>query len=129
MKKIDLYLGTLILILIGVSIVGCAEIEYTTEPTKAPTKTEQIKILEHKMTFNELGNLIIAGVAQNVGEKQISYAEIRVRFYDKDDVLLGTSLDNINDVDPGQKWKFEVMYLGLDIHNVDHYDIGIGTTW
>ena len=91
--------------------------------------TEPLTILNHEMTYGEYGNLIIKGIAENTARRQLSYAEIRVKFYDKNDLLIDTSLDNINDLNAGEKWKFEVMYLGMDDSEVDRYDIAIGTIW
>lgn len=110
------------------------EIEYqsgdnTTEQESKPTKTEYLKILDHKLEYGEFGNLMVVGIAENVAGRQLTYAEIRVKFYDKDNVLIGTSFDNINDLGAGEKWKFEVMYLSLDIYEVNRYEIAVGTTW
>jgi len=110
-------------------LTGCVETEYSPGSSSSTPQIEQTKILDDKLTYGEFGNLIVTGTAQNVGEDRLSYAEIKARFYDKDDVIISTSFDNINDVDPGQKWKFEIMYFGTDTYNVDHYDIGIGSIW
>jgi hypothetical protein len=91
--------------------------------------TESLQILEHHQEYGEYGNLIITGTAKNIGNKQLSYAEVRVKFYDKDDSLISNSLDNVNDLDAGETWKFEVVYLGLDTYNVDRYEIAVGSTW
>jgi len=91
--------------------------------------TEPLIILNHQKEYGEFGNLVITGTAENVGGKQLSYAEIRVKFYDEDNSLIDTSLDNINDLGAQEKWKFEVMYLGMDNYKVDRYEIGIGTVW
>ncbi|ODS36684.1 MAG: hypothetical protein A7315_14010 [Candidatus Altiarchaeales archaeon WOR_SM1_79] len=139
MEKQQFYLGFVSALLVAVIFIsGCTtETEYqpgTPSGGEKQTETksaseEKIKILDHEMVRGEFGNLMVVGTAENVGDKQLSYAEIRVRFYDKDDVLLETFMDNINDVGPGQKWRFEVMYPGMDTQKVDHYDIGVGTVW
>jgi len=91
--------------------------------------TEPLAILEHNMNYGDYGNLIVSGIAENTGNKRLSYAEIDVKFYDKEGILIDTSFDNINDLDSGEKWKFEVMYFGLDTYEVDSYAISVGTTW
>lgn len=121
-----LLLGLIAIVLIA----GCtSETEYGTGQAIAGEPTEKIEILDHKMEYGEYGSLMVTGTAKNVGDKQLSYAEIRVRFYDKDDSLLSTSFDNINDLDAGQTWKFKVLYFSMDVEEVDHYDIGVGTVW
>ena len=37
------------------------------------------------------------------------------------------SPDNINDLGPGEAWNFKVMYLGMDVEDVDSYKIAIGS--
>lgn len=126
--------GFLIIVGIFGSLSNPSETTYETgsaiKNEETPTKTsEPLTILNHEMTYGEYGNLIITGLAENTVGKQLSYTEIRVKFYDNEDVLIGTSLDNINDLDAGEKWRFEVMYLGLDDYDVDSYEIGVGSTW
>jgi len=43
--------------------------------------------------------------------------------------LLDTSLTNINNLAAGEKWKFSVMYLGIDSYNVGNYSLSIGSSW
>lgn len=57
----------------------------------------------------------------------LSYAEVRVKFCDKEGTLLDTSPDDINDLGPGEAWNFEVMYLGMDAEDVDSYKIAVGS--
>lgn len=133
------------LFLIGISflviafISGCSQTEYQQgtpnnqeQDTNTPTTSasaEKIQIIDHQMETGQYGNIKIVGTAKNVAGKQLSYVEIRVRFYDKDNVLLETFMDNINDVGIDQTWAFEVMYPSIDTSKVDHYDIGVGTVF
>jgi hypothetical protein len=90
---------------------------------------EKIEILEHELVYGEYGNLMVQGVAKNTAGKKLAYAEIDVKFYDKEGILIGTSLDNINNIEDGEKWRFEVMYFDMDTSDVDSYKISIGTIW
>jgi len=96
-------------------------------PSAQQSSGQQIQILNHVLEKTDYGTVQVTGTAKNVAGKQLSYVEIRVKFYDKNNVLLDTFFDNINDLDPDQTWKFEVIYPGLDSGEVDHYDIGVGT--
>jgi len=114
----------------GASIADQEQTQTTPTSSTPTTKTtEKIEIIDHKMEYGEYGNLMVTGTAKNVGNSQLSYAEIRVKFYDKDNNLLETFMDNVNDLDAGQTWKFKVLYPSMNVENVDHYDIGVGTTY
>jgi len=103
--------------------------EKQSEQYTAPSNTPPLEILSHNMDYNEYGNLIITGIAKNTKNRELSYAQIDVKFYDNEGNVISNSLDNINNLGAGETWKFEVMYLGLDTYNVGSYDISVGTTW
>ena len=90
---------------------------------------KKIEILEHELTYGNFGNLMVVGVAENTAGKELSYAQIDVKFYDGDGILIGNSLDNVNNLENGEKWRFEVMYLDIDSYEVDSYKISVGTVW
>ena len=107
-------------------VIGCINSpEYGTSNTM--TGSSDLVILEHNPTTGDYGNLIVAGTAENTGSSSLIYAEIRVKFYDKNGALDSTSIDNINDLGPGEKWNFKVMYFGTSSGNVDNYKIAIGS--
>lgn len=106
---------------------GCVEEPKYEEGAGTPTESKNLEILDHHRETGEFGNLIIKGTAKNIGSSSLSYAEVRVKFYDKEGTLLDTSLDNINDLGPGETWNFKVMYLGTDTENVDSYKIAVGS--
>ncbi len=110
-------------------IINEGETENQNTPEINEKSTEPLTILEHNMDYGEYGNLIVSGIAENTGNKRLSYAEIDVKFYDKEKILIDTSFDNINDLNSGEKWKFEVMYFGLDDYTIDSYAISVGTIW
>lgn len=87
---------------------------------------ENIKILSHELSSD--GNeyfttYTVEGTAKNTGDTRVNYAQIDVRFYDTNDVLIGNGMDNAADIDPSVTFKFSVMYLGDD--EIDDYDISI----
>ncbi len=90
---------------------------------------EKLIILNHKQTYSDYGNLIISGSAKNTAGRELGYCSIDVKFYDFDNAVIGTSLDNINDLGEDETWKFEVYYLGTDTENVNSYKIEVGSCW
>lgn len=108
---------------------GCVEDPKYEEGAGTPTESKNLEILDHHMETGEFGNLIISGTAKNIGSSSLSYAEVRVKFYDKEGAVLDTSLDNINDLGPGETWNFKVMYFGMDTEKIDSYKIAVGSVF
>lgn len=51
------------------------------------------------------------GTIVNNKTTDLSYAQIVINLYDSDGALLGTAVDNINNLKAGGKWKFNAMTL------------------
>lgn len=113
-----------------------------TDPIPTPEETPEnpppegsLTILEHQMVRTDEGTewetLSVDGRARNDSDQQFGYAEIRVWFYDADETLLDSMIDNVNDLDPGREWQFSVPFLGWgeEAQAVDNYDIAVGTTF
>lgn len=94
---------------------------------------DALEILEHEMVREDEGTMAetvsVEGRAENVGDRQLSYVEVRARFYNEAGDQLDSSLDNVNDLDPGATWAFNIQHfaMGEDAAEVADYDIGVGT--
>lgn len=140
--------------LLSITIAGCGgdETEFEegnggddSEPEPEPEEEEEeeeevdaeeaLNILEHEMVREDEGGpaeqVSVEGRAENVSDQQLAYAEVRARFFNEDGDQLDSSLDNINDLDPGATWAFEILYLeiGDGARDVDSYDIGVGANF
>jgi lipopolysaccharide export LptBFGC system permease protein LptF len=91
--------------------------------------TEQIHILNHEMGNDTYGNLFVSGIVGNDADKNLSYVEIKVKFYDKEGNVLKTTSESINDLKDKEKWKFESIYPSFDTSNVASYEISVGEVW
>ena len=56
----------------------------------------------------------IRGYVENKSKNTYKYVEIRYDFLDKDGVLLGNGLDNVNNLGPGEKWSYRIPAVGGD---------------
>ena len=134
--------------MLSITVAGCGgdETEFEegngggnggNEPTQEGEEDadEAIEVLEHTMVREEEGTMAeqvsIEGRAENVSDSQLSYAEVRARFYNEQGDQLDSFLDNVNDLDPGATWAFEILYpaIGEDAQEVDSYDIGVGANF
>lgn len=86
-----------------------------------------LAILNYELTQSEDGSLSVTGLAENTAGKQLSYAEIIVKFYDIEGDLIESSFDSIDGLDSGEKWNFEVMYLGPYNDQVYGYEVSVGS--
>jgi hypothetical protein len=66
-----------------------------------------------KGTRGEFGGEI-TGIVVNRRSKRISYAQISFNLYDRSGAQIGSAMDNINNLDPGAKWKFKANSFGQD---------------
>lgn len=53
----------------------------------------------------------IEGYVQNNTDKEYSYVSIEFNLYDADGALIGTAMDNINNLEANGKWKFKASSL------------------
>ena len=127
MKRIVGFIAIALVVILVPSLVGCIETQY--EPGGSTPATEKLQILDHQMTTTEFGNIIVKGRAKNISSSNLSYASVKVKFYDASGTLLATSSDGISDLGLGETWSFSVMYFGMDDENVKSYKIGVGSTW
>lgn len=51
----------------------------------------------------------ITGVVKNNTDKKYSYVQITFKLYDADGAKVGEALANTNNLEPGEKWKFNAM--------------------
>lgn len=65
-------------------------------------------------TEGEYGNLSLTGTATNTTDTELSYVQISVAFLDETDAQVGTSMANTNNLAPGQRWRWEAMYMDMD---------------
>jgi hypothetical protein len=127
MKRLAYILVAISLMVGLIGVTGCAETEYHPGEGGPVVTGGELVILSHSMATTEYGIPVVSGEAKNVGDSTLSYAEVKVKFYDGAGNLLDTWLDNINDLGAGQTWKFEVMYIGTHDEDVASYEIGVGS--
>lgn len=73
---------------------------------------------------------VIQGHAKNVSGRELSYAEVRGQFYDANNVLLASWLDNILDLPAGVTWEFNVYCMDSEVADrVHHAAVSVGNCW
>jgi len=128
-KKNIVGLIAIVAIVVAVIFAGCVEEPKYEEGAGVTTESKNLEILDHHLEIGEFDIMYVRGTAKNTGSSSLSYAEVRVKFYDKEGAVIDTFLDNINDLGPGEVWNFEVMYPGTDVEKVDSYKIAVGSVF
>lgn len=72
----------------------------------------------------------VEGIGKNVGERELSYVELRARFFDADDEQLDSTVEHIDDVTTSSRWPFEIEFPGIgeQAAQVTEYEIDVITT-
>ena len=93
------------------------------------TQNNSLTISNASLITGPYGMLEITGIAKNTGSKELSYAEVDGKFYDKDGNVLQTSLDTTSNLNPGETWKFSISYPATDNYDVANFSVSAGSTW
>jgi len=119
-KKIGIIL-TLLLIIVIFS-VGCCGSSTTVDSTgstssstSVSTSTSDLQLVgSSSVETGDYGTKYIVGRIQNTGKKTYSYVQVTINLYDDSGAQVGSTLDNINNLEPGGIWKFKAMWLEDD---------------
>lgn len=66
-------------------------------------------------------SLSAVGNAKNVTDSIMDFIQIEAQFLDETDAVLESSLANTSNLSPGQTWRFEIPYPGMDTDAVDSF--------
>lgn len=66
----------------------------------------------------EYARMFVYGTCENISDSALSYAQIEVQFLTSDNTILNNGLANVNNLSPGQRWEWEVMYPEFGASNL-----------
>lgn len=96
--------------------------------TAAPMPKAQVEILSNSQECDfawDYYDCHVTGVVENTGNRDASWVDIEVKWYDDNDVLIDTGIDYISDLEAGESASFDVWYY--DEEYPYHYEIEV--TW
>jgi hypothetical protein len=91
-------------------------IDTVTDSTAPATVTQQeqtepaFKILSYNMK-NEEYTKYVTGRIQNNTNKTFGYVQVEINLYDINNNFLGSTLDNVNNFEPGAVWNFKAIVI------------------
>jgi len=94
------------------------------EPVKAPITTpsegegavkeeakEDLSVSDVKISRGDFGIRSITGIVTNNTNHEYTYVQVEFNLYDSDGAQVGSTLANVNNLEPQGRWKFEAMIL------------------
>ena len=93
------------------------------------TEPADLEVIHDELGRENVGTdeerVFVIGVLENVGDRELSYVEIRATFLDEDGEDLETVIENVEDVTSGEQWHFEIEYphFGERAAEVDDYEL------
>lgn len=101
-----------------------ADAQDVLESEDSESTTEGLEITEHELYEDDFTAGVEGVVANNTGD-ELGYVEVGVVFYNSDDQRIDDSFTNTTDLPDGEEWVFDVMFLGDEPSDIDHYTIGV----
>ncbi|MFZ1898067.1 FxLYD domain-containing protein [Methanoregula sp.] len=107
-------------------MILCAGCASTTTANVAPaqTLTPMIKatattgsdftLVESHVMTGDYGVQYVAGTVKSNVNKQFTYVQVTVNEYDKDGAQIGSTLANVNNLEPYGTWKFKAVVIDKD---------------
>ena len=87
-------------------LCGCA--------TGSPAPRGELEVIDHGLTREETGGVEIFVEVRNAGNSNIEFAEVEVRLYDEQDVLLYVINDGVMNLRPRENWFFRFVVTEAD---------------
>ena len=100
---------------------GNTSSQAVTQESKAEEKKEDFTISETTVEEDTFSYYIVGTVTNNTN-KEKGYMQITFNLYDAEDNLIGTAIDNVNNLKPGGTWKFKAMAL-VDKNEIARYEL------
>ena len=72
---------------------------------------EDFTIVEWGWATAEYGNRVIRGTVRNNTNREYGYVQVEFNLYDSQDVQVGSTFANVNNIEPHSTWRFEAMVM------------------
>lgn len=96
----------------------------STSSSSAEETSNEVEILSTSSSYEPVTNsYTIHCRVKNNTDDLVTYVDLKATFYNKDGKIVGTGLGNAANLAQGAEKTIDVM--GLDIDNVDHYEVQV----
>ena len=73
-----------------------------------------LQLVESHVETGDYGIKYIVGSVKNNGAKTYSYVQVTINLYDNSGAQVGSTLANVNNLEPGGTWKFKAYWTEKD---------------
>lgn len=87
--------------------------------------TPALLVVDHGMERGQYGNRYVVGTVRNMSSRNFSYAQVEVSLL-RDGTLIGSTLDNVNNLRAGQDWRFRAV---VTQEGMTHYRVEEASGW
>lgn len=96
---------------LGTGTVGTGSAPAVSTPAAPSTPSvPALQLVEHSVKKDNFATYIV-GTVKNNSSKQYGYAQVEINLYDTSGAVVGSTLANINNLEPNGTWKFEAIAL------------------
>jgi hypothetical protein len=75
---------------------------------------DAVQVSDLEVVTSSLGVRAISGIATNTTDQTIGLVNLEFNLYDENDVQVGSTIANVQNLEPNGKWRFEAMILQDD---------------
>ncbi len=80
------------------------------QPKQAPEKRPDLELLEASSTADAYTRYVVGKIRNNTN-RTYSYIQVEINLYDKNGNQVGSTLANVNNLEPGAVWSFKAPIL------------------
>ncbi len=82
-----------------------------------------LEVLNFDWATGEYGNRLIRGTVRNNTSKQYGYVQVEINLYDQSGTQVGSTMANVNNLEPNGTWQFEAAVLEDSATNAKVKDV------
>lgn len=121
MKIIEGCVCTFVVVLMGLALLGSCMMQPPSpnddqKADKSLSSTRDfnpdLEVSNLKWEWSKADNLYVVGTVRNRSDRTYSYVMVEVKLYDKYNNVIGSTWDNISDLDAGEVWRFRAIVWG-----------------
>lgn len=95
----------------------------TVAPASASVeKKPDLELIDHETTSDGSFSYIV-GTVKNNTKKTYSYVQVEINLYDESGAQIGSTFDNVNNLEPDGTWKFKAIVMEDDVASYKIKDI------
>ena len=81
------------------------------------SSASDLQLIESHVETGDYGSKYIVGSVKNNAGKTYGYVQVTINLYDNSGNQVGSTMSNVNNLEPGGTWKFKAYWLEKDATN------------